>query len=157
MKNSTGIPDRMHMVMITNVEGILPTGMSMYHMNQCVDLVLRETGLESDFCKFKFWARPKWFPWLSCVGPRLLELLLCLICFKRNEVRDLLCIWVILNLDVANWGITLRVDRVFFCTNIINQTLKVGMFHTHQWNGHWWKKRWPFYHLGYPALMGVII
>ena len=81
MKNSTGIPDRMHMVMIKNVERILPTGTSIYHMNQCVDLVLRETGLESDFCKFEFGARPKWFPWLSCVGSGLLELLLCLICF----------------------------------------------------------------------------
>ena len=81
MKNSTCIPDRMHMVIIMNVERILPTGMSMYHMNQCVDLVLCETGFESDFCKFEFGARPKWFPWLSSIGWGLLELLSCLICF----------------------------------------------------------------------------
>ena len=53
MKNSTSIPDCMHMVMITNVERILPTGTSMYHIINVltwffVRLALRATSANSN-------------------------------------------------------------------------------------------------------------
>ena len=67
MKNSTGIPNRVHMVMITDVKRIFPLNTSPHHLNQCVDLVLHETGPESDFRKFKFRASPKWLPWPPCI------------------------------------------------------------------------------------------
>ena len=132
MKNRTSSPDCAHMVMITNLKRILPLDTSLHHLNQCIDLVFCETSPESDFCKFKFGASLKWFPWPSCIRLRVLGLLSCLIRFERNEVRDPLCIWVILNLDVANWGAALRVVVVvvvFFCVcYVLIKYYELGLF-----------------------------
>ena len=89
------------MVIITDVERILPMDTSLNQLNQRVDLVFGETSRESDFCKFKFGATPEWLPyiWLG-----LLELLLCLIYFERNKVRGSLCIRSVSNTP-AEWSL----------------------------------------------------
>ena len=110
MQNSASIPDLTQMRMTMDFELILPFDTAIHDLNESVDLILGERGLERHLCEFKLGTSLERFPWpfqvcsLSCC---LNPASTCLIFLEWDDIGRPFGVGMILNLDVTHQGLAL--------------------------------------------------